>query len=183
MGWYVYPLKEIKAQIDIDFLINNQTSVKFYCSVIVFEARIDFKLGQYVYHQRELKAQITSNSYSSTIEIKPWNSSSVNRNDFLHESSPVCLLYNESRSENSFLLEIKNDHRINFINRLSETMIINHKFRARINFKPWGYNYHPLKLKAQILSNSLIINHKIKEGQTHPSLQGALRRKAPQFTS
>ena len=127
MGQYVYPLKELKAQINIDFLINNQTSVKFYCSVIVFEARIDFKLGQYVYSPLNVEAQITSNSYSSTIEIKPWNSSSVNRNDFLHESSPVCLPYYESRSENSFLLEIKNDHRINFINRLSKTPFINHK--------------------------------------------------------
>ena len=86
MGQYVYPRKLIKAQIGIDFLINNQTSVKFYCSVIVFEARIDFKLGQYVYPLKELKAQITSNSYSSTIENKPCYSSSVNRNDFLHES-------------------------------------------------------------------------------------------------
>ena len=57
------------------------------------------------------------------------------------------------------------------------------KIEARINFKPEGYNYPPLKLKAQILSNSLFINHKTKEGQTHPSLQGTLRRKAPQFTS
>ena len=80
--------KELKAQIDIDFLINNQTSVKFYCSVIVFEARIDCCLGWNVYPQREIEAQITSNSYSSTIEIKPCYSSSVNRNDFLHESSP-----------------------------------------------------------------------------------------------
>ena len=135
MGQYVYPLKEIKAQIDIDFLINNQTSVKFYCTVIVFEARINCCLGWYVYPQREIEAQITSNSYSSTIEIKPWNSLLVNRNDFLHESSPVCLLYYESGSENSFLLQIDFDHRINFRNRLSKTLIINHKFRARIDFK------------------------------------------------
>ena len=71
MGWYVYPLISIGTQIDIDFLINNQTSVKSYCTAIVFEARINFKLGQYVYPQREIEAQITSNSYSSTIEIKP----------------------------------------------------------------------------------------------------------------
>ena len=95
----------MEAQIDIDFLINNQTSVKFYCSAIVFEARIDFKLGWYVYPRREIEAQITSNSYSSTIEIKPWDSSSVNRNDFLHESSPVCLPSYENGSENSFLLQ------------------------------------------------------------------------------
>ena len=91
IGGYNYTQKEIKVQIDIDFLINNQTSVKFYCTVIVFEARIDFKLGQYVYPQREIKAQITSNSYSSTIEIKPCYSSSVNRNDFLHDFLEVCL--------------------------------------------------------------------------------------------
>ena len=75
----------MEAQIDIDFLINNQTSVKFYCTAIVFEARINFRMWQYLYPQRELKAQITSNSYSSTIEIKPWDSSSVKRNDFLHD--------------------------------------------------------------------------------------------------
>ena len=91
MGQYVYPLKELKAQIDIDFLINNQTSVKFYCTAIVFEARIDFKLGQYVYSPLKVEAQITSNSYSSTIEIKPCYSSSVNRNDFLHNFLGVCL--------------------------------------------------------------------------------------------
>ena len=91
MGQYVYPLKEIKAQIDIDLLINNQTSVKFYCTVIVFEARIDFKFGWYVYTLKEIKAQITSNSYSSTIEIKPCYSLSVNRNDFLHNFLGACL--------------------------------------------------------------------------------------------
>ena len=96
-GQYVYPLISVGTQIDIDFLINNQTSVKFYCSVIVFEARIDFKLGWYVYPMKEIKAQITSNSYSSTIEIKHWNSSSVNRNDFLHDFLGVCLYSQSSR--------------------------------------------------------------------------------------
>ena len=99
-------------------------------------------MGCYNYPLKEIEAQITSNSYSSAIEIKPCYSSSVNRNDFLHYFLWVCLHSQSSRRKISLIIIIK--------------------FERRIDFRTGQYVYSPLNLKAQILSNSLIREYKKK---------------------